>query len=210
MLRSLRVLAAFAVLGFASAAFAQQVDNPAYQNWAKYKPGTSITLQQSATMAMMPNMVTQTTITQKLLEVKPESVSVEVTTKTTMMGQASENKATNVIPAKVDKGQEYAPQSANMKVEVKDLKEGTDTVDVKGTKVDTVTHEFTATMTSTATAPATNPAAAMMAGGMTSKVKIWSTPTVPGGMVKSEQTTTMGTMGEMKSSITLVDYTIVK
>jgi len=211
MRHSVRFLAAFSILGLASAAFAQQVDNPAYLTWAKYKPGTTTTLQQSATMAMMPTMVTTTTITQKLLEVKPDSATVEVTTKTSMMGQNSENKSTNVIPAKVDKGQEYTPQAKpDMKIEIKDMKEGKETIDVKGAKVDTVTREFTAIMTSTATAPATNPAAAMMAGGMTSKVKIWTTPDVPGGTVKTETTTTMGQMGEMKASVTLVDYTIVK
>jgi len=211
MPRSLPLLAACAFLGLASAAFAQQVENPAYQSWAKYKPGTSITLKQSSTMAMMPTMVTEVTVTQKLLEVKPESVSVQVDTTTSMMGQNRQNTTTRVIPAKVDKGTEYIPQSqADMKIDVKDMKEGKETIDVKGAKVEALTHEFTATMTPTSTAPATNPAAAMMAGGMTSKVKVWNTPDVPGGLVKTDTTTTMGQMGEMKATLTLVDYTIVK
>ena len=50
----------------------------------------------------------------------------------------------------------------------------------------------------------------MMAGGMTMKVKTWTSSEVPGGMVKSEQNGTMGQMGDMKTTITLVDYTIVK
>src|SRR5262245_40348750 len=100
-MRSLLKCVPFLALAVLSSnALAQQVDNPAYVSWAKYKAGSSLTLKQTSTMAMMGGMTTETTITQKLIEVKPESVTVEVTTKTSVMGQANETKMTSVIPAK--------------------------------------------------------------------------------------------------------------
>jgi len=205
---SLRLLAACVILGLSSAAFAELVDNPTYQNWAKYKPGTSVTLKQSSVMSMMGPAAMESTITQKLVTVKPDSVTVEVSTS---MGANISNKTTTVIPAKVEKGLEYiGPPEPDTKDDVKDMKEGKDTLDVKGAKVDAATHEFTVTMTHIpATTPATNPVI-VLADTMTLKAKVWTSPTVPGGMLKMEQNGTMGQMGDMKSTITLVDYTIVK
>ncbi len=219
MCRSLRLLAVLAILSLSSAVFAEQVDNPAYLNWAKYKPGSSLTLKQSQTMAMMQGMTTETTITQKLVDVKPDKITVEQTMKVSMTGMpgmpagagGTERTTTTTIPAKVEKGQEYAPtEAAGMKIEIKDMKEGKETVDVKGAKVDTITHEYTAIMTQTPTTGPADPSAAFMAGGMTMKIKAWTSDTVPGGTVKVDQTGTMGQMGEIKVNITLVDFTIVK
>ena len=205
---ALRLLAACLILGCSSAAFAELVDNPAYQNWAKFKPGSGVTFKQSTTVSVMGPTAMESTITQKLVTVKPDSVTVEVTTS---QGVTSSSKTTTVIPAKIEKGLEYiGPPEPDTKVEVKDMKEGKDTIDVKGAKVDAATHEFTVTMTQIpATTPATNPAIVLV-DTMTLKAKVWTSPTVPGGMIKTEQNGTMGQMGDMKSTITLVDFTIAK
>jgi hypothetical protein len=207
---SLCLLAALAVLGLSSSAFAELVDNPSYQYWAKYKPGTSVTLQQSADLTGMPGMpaTEETIITQKLLEVKPEAVTIQRTVAQMRIGVMGST--TRTINAKVEKGQEYAQGEASTKVEIKDMKEGQDTVDVMGIKMNAVTREYTRITTPATTGPATNPTATMMANGATSKIKTWFTPEVPGGIVKSEQTSAVGTMGTAKATIVVVDYTIVK
>ena len=163
------------VAGLSGAAVrAEQVDNPAYTAWAKFKPGTTVTYSQSMDMAMPAGMPAgmappQTTLTEKLVEVKPEGVVLEVSSETKMMGQTHTMPARQQeVPAKIDK--ENVGMPPNVKGEVKDMKEGTDKVDVNGKSVDATTRE----MTVVATEPQP----------MTAHIKMWQAEDVPGGTVK--------------------------
>ena len=223
-MRTLRTLAVLAVMGFASAAFAtDQIDNPEYARWSQYKPGTFVTTQQTMDMPGMaaanPNMpagmnmasmMPQTKTTTKLTEVKPDALTLEVSIDTTQAGRTTSNKTTRTVTAKIDKPATTAPAVEGVQGEVKDLKEGKETVDLKGAKVDTVTKEFTTVLTGS---PMAGGRAARGGGPTTpttAHMKIWTSTTIPGGMVKTETTTTVEQMGDMKITQTVVDYDIAK
>jgi hypothetical protein len=214
MAMRLRILAAAVVVScFGMGAFGEEVDNPAYVSWAKYKVGTTVTMKQSMDMPSMPQMKNESTMTEKLLEVKPEAVVVETTSKTTMMGQTHESTTKMTIKAKVEKGSENVPpQMADQKVEMKDVKEGKETVEVKGQKMEATTREYTMTIPASAMGGMGRGRGAGAAGGgdTTAHVKVWSSPEVPGGMVKTEQSTEMAQMGTMKITMEVTDYTVVK
>src|ERR1700744_197273 len=91
--------------GLSGVVRAEQVDNPAYTSWAKFKPGTTVTYSQSSDMAMPMGMpAPQTVITEKLVEVKPEAVTLEVSSQTKVMGQTHVSPPRQQdVPAKIDK-----------------------------------------------------------------------------------------------------------
>ncbi len=180
--------------GLSGVVRAEQVDNPAYTSWAKFKPGTTVTYSQSSDMAMPAGMAApQMTITEQLVEVKPEGVTLEVSSEMTMMGQTHASPPRQQdVPAKIDKENVGMPQ--NVKGEVKDMKEGTDKVDVNGKSVDATTRE----MTVVATEPQP----------MTAHIKMWQTADVPGGTVKV--VTEVQEPMKMTSTMTLADVKIVK
>jgi hypothetical protein len=218
---SLRLVAVLAVLGLTSAAFAEQIDNPEYAQWSKYKAGTFVSLRQSTEMpgmADMPGMppgmdmaamMPQITITTKLTEVKPDALTLEVTTATSQMGQTRETKTTRSVPAKIDKPTTTPAATQGATAEMKNLKEGKDTVEVKSKKLETVTREYDTTVTQSSASGA--PTAGR--GGdapMAAHMKVWTSADVPGGMVKSETTAKVQDAGYVKSTLTLVDYAVVK
>ena len=242
MRNSFKCLAVLAVMGLTSIAMAEQIDNPEYKDWARFKAGTSITMKQATQIAptddamaaaggagmpagmdlgaMMPQTSTKTTLT----VVKADVLTLEVETNSAMFGQVNTSKTTREIPAKIDKpttAPATAP-AATQAVDLKDLKEGKETLDVNGKKIDTITREYTTTggaaaglggragrgargARGAATAPAAAPAAP--GAGGESHVKVWTSSEVPNGMVKMETTTNSPGMGDMKVSMTLVDFT---
>jgi hypothetical protein len=226
MYRSLRLLATLAIFGISSVAMAEQIDNPEYAQWSKYKAGTFITMQQSSEMlgmAAMPgmpagmnmaDMMAKISMTTKLTEVKPDAVTLEVTTTTTQMGRTSDNKTSRVVPAKIEKPVATAPATGpSVQAEVKDLKEGTETLEIKGNKIATITREYSTSIAAPAGGtgrttrggiPATAPAQ------INAHVKVWSSSEIPGGTVKTETTTTMDQMGDIKVTMSVVDYSVTK
>ena len=63
-----------------SKVLAEQIDNPSYTNWAKFKPGSVLkTNTESATAGQKLSVE----MTSRLLEVTPDKVIVEVTTEAT-------------------------------------------------------------------------------------------------------------------------------
>jgi hypothetical protein len=213
------LLAAVAVLGMSSSAFAELVDNPAYQSWAKFKPGTTATVKTTVEMSLRPGVAVESTNTQKLLEVKPDALTIENTmiVKTTGLPdttqpatatQPSESKTILTVQAKVEKGLEYLPlgnttDASNTKFEVTDVKPGTDKLTIKGETVDAVTREFT--LTSSRISPPATPTS----GTQVTNMKTWTVPQVPGGIAKAESNYSAWG-GTFKSTITLLDYTIAK
>ena len=89
-------------------AWAEQVDSPVYKSWAKYKPGTTVTYLK-VDEHEAPNRVDrfETTITTKLLEVRPDAVVVE-TTQVARAGGGSRTASDSweEVPAKMEKPKE--------------------------------------------------------------------------------------------------------
>jgi hypothetical protein len=169
----------------ASVAFGQQVDNPQYTGWAKFKPGTTVTMKsQSETkmQGMADPMKSEMTSTTKLVDMKPDEATVETTTKMVMMGNETAMPANTMkVPAKVDSGK-AGPATADMK----NVKEGTDKVEVGGKSYDCKTKEYD-----------------METNGMKTHTKVWTSDQVPGGTVKMESTSTGA--ADTKMTMTLVE-----
>jgi hypothetical protein len=186
-MRQMGILGAVAAMMICVSAFAAElVDNPAYQNWAKYKVGTSVTFSNEITMGGM-NMSME--MTQTLAELTPEKATVEVQMTNAMMpGEMPKQKM--AIPAKVEQGkvQEPGKMPEGMKGEAKSLgKEKVKIGDV----------EYTCEVT----------AFTGEGMGMKSEGKSWSCPDVPSGLVKMEMKGS-GEQGEMQSKMAIRSLTI--
>lgn len=195
------LILAAACLLFPLIAQAELVDNPAYQHWAKYKAGTFTTYKMTMEVPGMPaGMAGQShTLTNKLVEITPEKATVETSMAMGIPG-APNRSSKQVIPAKIEKEKvedadfkSNNPQAKDIKV--KDIKTGTDKVDVKGETLDTVTRE--------ATIESSQEGETMVA-----KTKVWTTDKVPGGLVKME--TNAEKPMTMKTSMILGDYHVEK
>jgi hypothetical protein len=175
---------------------AEMVDNPTYQNWAKYKPGTFVTLKTSGTsMRNGVAVASAMTTTQKLVSVDAEKAVVEMTLTTSAEGVERAMPARKVeIKAKMEKRPaDAAAASSDDKEEVSDVKAGTDTVEFKGRKLATTTQEQTTKM---------------VGSGLTIHTKSWTSEEVPCGVVRMEVTREGAMAGTSKTE--LVDFAVVK
>jgi hypothetical protein len=135
--RPVFALVTFLALAFSSSLHAaEMVDNPQYVSWAKHKPGSKVTMKQD--MAMGP-MNMSGTASQTLIEVTPDKAVVEYATTMDVGGQKQESKNKQEIPAKVEKGKEFAP--TNGKGTAKEI--GTEKVEVAGKSYDCKVIEIT-------------------------------------------------------------------
>jgi hypothetical protein len=161
-----------------SSVLAEQIENPAYTSWAKYKPGTSTTMAMSSDMGgQASKMETKTT----LKEVAADKLVIEMATSMEAAGQKMDMPAQKVdVPKMIDK-----PAAAA----------GTPPADQKDPKVDAKTSEETVTV-GAGTFKAKVSQATMEQGGNKTVTKTWMSDDVPGGMVKMESTTE----GPMKST----------
>jgi len=167
--RCLSAVSVFVIALFACAGLARAEDlvaNPQYAAWAKFKPGTMITMKM-ATTAGPQNMNMQ--IVQTLKEVTPDKASVDVATKMDMGGQTRDMPAQTVnVDAKVTKDKAaQAEMPPGMKGDVKQL--GNEDVTVGGKTYTTKVSEFSGEQQ-----------------GMKVKGKAWRSDEVPGGVVKME------------------------
>jgi hypothetical protein len=139
--------------------------------------------QSETKMQGMPDpMKSEMTMTSKLVDMKPEEATVETTTKMVMMGNESTMPANTMkVPAKVDSGK-AGPAAPDMK----NVKEGTEKVDVGGKSYNCKTKEYDTE-----------------ANGSKTHMKVWTSDEVPGGTVKMESTTTG--QADTKMTMTLVD-----
>ncbi len=182
MLYPFRSMAAMcALVLMCSAVMAQEmVDNPTYQSWAKFKPGTTVTLSSDSNMG---GMAMKMDMTYKLAELTPEKAVVEMTMK---MPQG-DNTTKMDIMAKVKKEDaKDVTMPPNAKGEAKVLPDEDVKIGDKTYKCKVV--EFTSE-----------------AKGMKSTGKSWTCAEVPGQMVKME--TKMGGVmeGTTKLTVTAVD-----
>ena len=126
------------------------------------------------------------TMVMTLEELTAEKAMVAVKASMKMGDQTMEVPAQKqTIPAKVTKEQADIPGimgADSEKMKIKDKKEGKETIEVAGKKLETTTLEFTATMEGEKDE---------------AWIKTWMTPEIPGGMAKME----MKTLGEEKMSM---------
>ncbi|NLI78489.1 MAG: hypothetical protein GX442_18875 [Candidatus Riflebacteria bacterium] len=153
------------VLLSAPAGFAQEkVDNPVYQNWAKFKPGTMVKYAQ--TSEMMGNK-TQSEVAYTLLEVTPEKVVIEMGGSTVIMGNQTEMPKTRIeYPAKADAADPNVKSAINAKTS-----QSEEEIEVAGGKIRCKVFETTVEQQ-----------------GSQIKSRFWSSDDVPGTLVKSETT----------------------
>ncbi|MFH0962389.1 MAG: hypothetical protein V2A58_00085 [Planctomycetota bacterium] len=156
-------VAALAVLGLlcAGAWSAEQIDNPMYQNWARFKPGTFI-IQQTTTKTEEMNPETRMTYTLK--EVTPERVVLEMVMAVVVEGNEMKMPPQTIVhPAKIDKPE---PEGGEVVKPVL-LGQGSEEIAVKGNKIKTTWVK-----------------SQIKQEGETSIVTIWTSEEIPGSMVK--------------------------
>ncbi len=181
---SLMVLCAFAVsFSLAGAARADDTmgDNPAYQSWAKFKPGTMVTYSVDANTA---GNTSSTQITQTLKDIDADKATIEVKMSMVMAGNKTDLPAmTHEIPAKIRKVDPATTQALDVpktETSTEDVQAGGKTYSCKKT---TITSD---------------------ANGLTTKATTWSCDGVPGMMVKMESEST-GAMS-MSTKMMLTDF----
>jgi hypothetical protein len=153
------------VVMLGSCLFAQEtVDNPVYQQWAKFKVGTMAKYHQST--EVMGNK-TETELAYTLVEVTPEKVVVEMSGMSKVMGNNIEMPKTKIeYQAKVAKGQEVVPNAPPPNT---DSKQSEEQLTIAGMNLKC--HVIQTTLTQE---------------GMESVSQIWSCDEIPGTLVKSE------------------------
>ncbi len=163
-------IAFVAFLVTAAAAQAETIDNPRYVSWAKYQPGTKITLQNDMAGT---GISTSQHIEQTLAEVTPDKAVVDVVMTVDMGGQKREIKRKQDVAAKVEKGNENLPPE--VKGSAKET--GKETIEVAGKSYECTIVEIE---------------------GQTERGKVngkvWRTPEIPGGTAKMEMAIDAGGM----------------
>lgn len=158
--RSMAAACLLAVAG--SAAMAQElVDNPNYQSWSKFKPGTTVTWTVESNQAGIARTLNATF---KLAALTPEKASLEIT-------MSPGEKTTKLeLVAKVKKEDVNGPETPppGVKGETKLL--GVEDVTVAGKTYRCKVSQFTGE-----------------SGGTTFSTKRWWSPEVPGQEVKKEE-----------------------
>ncbi|MDB5322432.1 MAG: hypothetical protein JWN40_4063 [Phycisphaerales bacterium] len=157
-----RLVAAFSVLTLLvllpASALAEKTENPTYAYWAKFKPGSSVTLRAARPGAAVGGGGATQTAT--LIEVTAEQVTIETKTVVEIGGQKRERPAKKTsIPA------QWSPPSDDAKA-----KRGTEEVTVGGKTYQCKTIERSAGEDSSFV------------------MKTWSSDQVPGGTVRTDMT----------------------
>ena len=182
MLHPFRLMGAVIALTLmGSAAMAQEmVDNPAYQSWAKFKPGTTVTLTNQSSvggMSMKMDMV------YKLAELTPQKAVVEMT----MKMPEGDNATKMEIMAKMKKEDvKDVTMPPNVKGEAKVLPDEDVKIGDKTYKCKVI--EFTSE-----------------AEGMKTTGKSWTCPDMPGQLVKMESKMGGTVEGTTTMAVTAVD-----
>ena len=182
-----RILAMFVSVCFVMmvCATARAEDNPAYAQWAKFKPGTSTTVSMTSEAAgQTSKMETKST----LAEVTPDKVVIDVVTSMEAGGQKMDMPAQK---QEIKKAMDPSPAvDAETQKQIDAAKASAKTTDES---VTVAAGTFKAKCTESTTE----------ANGMKSVSKVWTSDEVPGGMVKMEATTSGAvastTKGELKA-----------
>ncbi|MFZ2957363.1 MAG: hypothetical protein WA705_10775 [Candidatus Ozemobacteraceae bacterium] len=173
-----RTILAIAVLLVVSGAVfaADMVDNPTYQNWAKYKAGTFVKYKQNA--EVMGNK-TESEIVTTLLEVTPEKVVVETSGTMLVAGNKMDMPKTKMdFAAKMEKVATDPAKTPKI-----DSKQGEEEITVPAGKI-----------------KCKSISAMVKQGESEIQTKTWTSDDVPGSLVKSETS-----MEKPVKSVTLME-----
>ncbi len=176
-------LVLLAAWGFCAGAVAvaEEIDNPAYQEWVQYKPGSFVT---HKSVMRMQEMTTETTITNTLKEVTLDRVVLEVVTVMTTAGQEMEMPPQTIaFPAMIEKPEEEAAEAPKLT----EIERGKEELTINDVKIETewVKTEFTQDEVTTIST-------------------VWTSDKVPNRVVKME--TEVGGPMPMTMEMILVDY----
>jgi len=159
------VCCAFASLFLlASVANAEKIANPAYDQWAKFKPG-AFAKHEGETVAM--GNANKMTMMAKLVELTDEKAVVESTTSMSGMDMPPQKMELTKMMEKVE-----MPKVEGQEMPKPDTREGEERLDIAGKSLKCKTIE---TM--------------MKMGDINVTSKVWMSDEVPGGMVKMESKT---------------------
>ncbi len=161
-----KTIVTFLLFVTASVTHADPVDNPAFKSWAKFKPGTSITMK---TESEFSGMKSEITIISKLVEVGKEKCVIEVETISKVNGMEFKAPAMKQdVPKTFDIPK--PKDGKEPKVELPDVKkeDGEETLKISGIEVKTKWSKYK------------SKTAAGESEGQT-----WLSEDVPGGVVKS-------------------------
>jgi hypothetical protein len=182
---SFSVICAMMLVGIARA---EQMENPAYKQWAKFKPGTSATMTNETVAA---GQTTKSEMKSTLKEVTDDKVTIEVATTMEVAGQKMAGPAQSIeIKKMVDKPADGAKPASDK--EQPHFKSEAKTSDEE-VKVGAGTFKATKTESNSE------------ASGMKTKATVWTSEEVPGGIVKMESTTDGSFKSETKGELTAVD-----
>lgn len=173
--------ALFALLAFGSgSAFAEEIENPEYAVWSKFKKGASVTVK---TVTSSNGMTFEMKATTTLVEVaKDGKLVLEISAVSNFNGMeikapAMKRDVTKTIklPEKLPAGvkkEDYSAQKPPGSFE-----EGTEDLKIAGKEIKTKWFKFKSEV-----------------GGLKSEGQVWHSDKVPGGVVKMESTTGGGTV----------------
>ncbi|RCK79537.1 MAG: hypothetical protein OZSIB_4291 [Candidatus Ozemobacter sibiricus] len=162
VIRSLALAVAVVLLAGLPLLAQNQIDNPVYQNWARFKPGTRVAYSQ--TSEVMGN-TTESQIVYELVEVTPDKVVVELTGSTTLLGKRTDMpKARLEYPARTDPADPTVKNALNARTASTE-----ETLDLLGGKLTCKVFEATVEQQ-----------------GSTIKSRFWYSDEIPGSLVKSE------------------------
>lgn len=186
------VLACFACTPAAFSADEEMSENPAYKHWAAFKQGATVTQVEkikfhvnNPEIAMHADKTIVKTTKLKLLDVDKERAIVESIVTEHHRGNDVEQAPTKLIfHAKIRKGSMRTP-----KEEFANLVEKDEDHDLLGKKIKCKFVEST-----------------RKNGDVTSTQKIWTSDSVPGGIVKEEKIFKRGDKVETDSTITITKF----
>jgi hypothetical protein len=158
-----------------------EMDNPQYQQWAKFKVGSSVTMKMvTDSGGFKMEMVTTTT----LKALTDKEATIEIKSSMVIGGNKMDQPVQEQkIPAKIEKVEVKKVEGEEQ--EMPKVEEGKESLEIDGK---TVACKWTKSTSD-------------MAGSKT-VAKIWLSDDVPGNMVKMESTTTGEATATVKSSVT--------
>lgn len=167
----------------------EMIDNPQYEHWSQFKPGTYVVTRSKQVAA---GQTTETEVKTELKSVSKEKVVLEMTSVTKMQGQEiAMPPQTFEHPAEYEKpespeSEAEAPESVKPKT-----KEGEEKIEIAGKKMDTKWYEVVSDN-----------------DGIKTHSKSWMSDDMPGQVVKS--VTKMAGEMPMNVETQVVDFKVIK
>ena len=165
----------------------EMVDNPHYQQWHNYKPGSTVVREErtKAADSESSEVPDEKRITYKLLKADDKEVVVEmVVMERAPLGYVQEAPTRYIFPAKVSR------QDLERQMQMSGAKTGEETVNLEGRDVKA------RTMTGTIKEP----------DGTEKQYKLWLSDEVPGAIVKKIQTTRQNGNVIAETTVATVSY----